>query len=126
MNLHKALRFLVPEEVKALLEKIDSLDRTDSSSYPIEHLVRHGRFTTLERKLLRNALARVKRRQTLSDAMHIVIYGYTEQGPREPEYGSHIVSATIGESLKASINSTAGAFSAGVVGSKRRLMSNRD
>lgn len=124
MSLHKALRFLVPEEVKALLEKIDSLDRTDSSSYPLEHLVRHGRFTTLERKLLRNALARVKRRQTLSDAMHIVIYGYTEQGPREPEYGSHI--AAIGESLKASINSTAGTFSAGVVGSKRRLMSNRD
>lgn len=124
MSLHKALRFLVPEEVKALLEKIDSLDRIDSSSYPLEHLVRHGRFTTLERKLLRNALARVKRRQTLSDAMHIVIYGYTEQGPREPEYGSHI--AAIGESLKASINSTAGTFSAGAVGSKRRLMSNRD
>lgn len=126
MNLHKALRFLVPEEVKALLEKIDSLDKVDSSSYPIEHLLRHGGFTTLERKLLRNALARVKRRQTLSDAMHIVIYGYTEQSPREPEYGSHIVGASLGESLRASINRTAGTFSAGAVGSKQRLMSSRD
>ncbi len=78
MNLYKVLRYLVPEEIKALLEKIDTLERYDSSSYPIEHLCRNGNFTRLERKLLSNAVARVRRRQTLSDAMHIVIYGDVE------------------------------------------------
>lgn len=78
MNLYRVLRHLVPEEIKALLEKIDTLERYDSSSYPIEHLCRNGNFTRLERKLLSNAVARVRRRQTLSDAMHIVIYGTVE------------------------------------------------
>jgi hypothetical protein len=83
MNLYKALRCLVPEEIKALLEKIDTLERYDSSSYPIEHLRRNGKFTWLERKLLSNAVARVQRRRTLSDAMHIVIYGDVEKDPEE-------------------------------------------
>jgi hypothetical protein len=81
MNLYKVLRHLVPEEIKALLEKIDTLERYDSSSYPIEHLRRNGKFTWLERKLLSNAVDRVQRRRTLSDAMHIVIYGDVEKSP---------------------------------------------
>jgi hypothetical protein len=83
MNLYKVLRHLVPEEIKALLEKIDSLERYDSSSYPIEHLRRNGKFTWLERKLLSNAVDRVQRRSTLSDAMHIVIYGDVERPAQE-------------------------------------------
>jgi hypothetical protein len=93
MNLYKVLRHLVPEEIKALLEKIDTLDRYDSSSYPIEHLCRNGNFTRLERKLLSNAVARVRRRQTLSDAMHIVIYGTLEASScTEPISGGLITS----------------------------------
>jgi hypothetical protein len=55
----------------------------DSSSYPLEHLRRNGNFTWLERKLLSNAVAQVRRRQTLSDAMHIVIYGTLESSIEE-------------------------------------------
>jgi hypothetical protein len=95
MNLYKVLRHLVPEEIKALLEKIDTLDRYDSSSYPIEHLCRNGNFTRLERKLLSNAVARVRRRQTLSDAMHIVIYG-TLEASTEPISGGSIHATSTG------------------------------
>lgn len=118
MNLHKALRFLVPEEIKALLEKIDSLDRYDSSSYPLEQLVRTGKFTKFERKLLRNAIDRVQRRQTLSDAMHVVIYGYTETSGPHDEYAGRIFSSNLGESLKASIDRT---FTTTAVGRKRAI-----
>ena len=71
----KALRRLVPEEIKALLEKIDAFDTlTDSSSYPTKDFVRNAKLTRLERFLLRDALNRIERRDTMVRAMELVIH----------------------------------------------------
>ena len=121
MNPHKALRFLVTEEVKALLEKIDSLDRHDSSSYPIEHLLRHGKFTRLERKLLRNAIDRVQRRQTLSDAMHVVIYGDVEH-----KEDSNTIFGRVDSGLQISTGTFTDPNTNVLLARKKRMMSNRD
>ena len=75
MLIPKALRFLVPEEIRALLEKIDSINTlTDSSYLEILAYVRTAKLRRVERKFLRNALDRVERDETLAQAMHIVIY----------------------------------------------------
>ena len=74
----KTLRRFVPEEIKALLEKIDSFDTaTDSSSFYVKEFVRHAALTRLERFLLRHALRRIDRRDTMMQAMNIVINGTT-------------------------------------------------
>ena len=71
----KALRRLVPEEIKTLLEKVDSFDTlTDSSSYHTREFVRHAKLTRLERFLLRDALSRIERRDTMVRAMELVIH----------------------------------------------------
>jgi hypothetical protein len=70
----KALRRLVPEEIKALLEKIDSIeDAFDSSYYTVEEYVRNARLTRLERFLLRGAIRRIERHTAMVNAMNIVI-----------------------------------------------------
>jgi hypothetical protein len=70
----KALRRLVPEEIKALLEKIDSIDDAfDSSYYTVEEYVRNARLTRLERFLLRGAIRRIERHTAMVNAMNIVI-----------------------------------------------------
>jgi hypothetical protein len=99
MNLHNALRRLVPEEVKALLEKIDSLDDSgdsgDSSSYAIRNLLNNGSFTWLEHKLLREAWNRKSRRYTLRNAMHIVIYGDVEKPSNQFYVGQNVRTGAI-------------------------------
>ena len=70
----KLLRKPLPQEVLALLEKIDSIDDTsDSSYYRAKSLVRDGHFTRYERALLRNALGKIARRETMRHAMGVVI-----------------------------------------------------
>lgn len=70
----KPLRRLVPEEIKALLEKIDSIDDAfDSSYYTLQEYVRHAKLTRLERFLLRNAMCRIDRHTAMVNAMNIVI-----------------------------------------------------
>jgi len=77
----KALRRLVPEEIKALLEKIDSFDSaTDSSYYDTNEYMRKARLTRLERALLRDAMYRIERRDAMVNAMNIVIYNHTDRG----------------------------------------------
>lgn len=68
-------RLLVPEEIRALLEKIDGIcSVTDSSYYNIKEFLRYARLNKLEEWLVRNAMRNLSRRETLHDAMHLVIY----------------------------------------------------
>ena len=72
--LQELLRKPLPQEIVALLEKIDSLDsRDDSSYYRAMALVQSKQLTWYERKLLRNALDKIARREILVTAMQIVI-----------------------------------------------------
>lgn len=76
----KALRRLVPEEIKALLEKIDSFDSAvDSSYYDTNEYMRKARLTRLERALLRDAMYRIERRDAMVNAMNIVIYNHQDR-----------------------------------------------
>lgn len=75
------LRKPLPQEVVALLEKIDSLtDRSDSSYYRARSLVESGTFSRYERLLLRRALNELPRRETLHDAMDVVINTPVQEG----------------------------------------------
>lgn len=60
-------------EIVALIEKIDTLDRADSSYRRAKELTEIGQLTDAERKALSDALNRVARRETLVEAMRIVI-----------------------------------------------------
>lgn len=95
----KTLRHLVPEEIKALLEKIDSFDDTsDSSYYHAVEYVRKEKLTRLERFLLRDALNHIARRSAMVRAMNIVIHNTRES---EQTY----VGTALANSLYTSINS---------------------
>lgn len=94
----KALRRLVPNEIKALLEKIDSLDTSpDSSYYHIKDFVRNANLTRLERFLLRDALHNIARHDTMARAMEIVI--------GRPDFASTL-GGNLARGLKESINGT--------------------
>ena len=68
------LKSTLPQEVVALLEKIESYDsKHDSSYYRAWDLVAHGDFRFHERLILRRALHQVTRRSTLREAMCVVI-----------------------------------------------------
>ena len=60
-------------EVQALIEKINSLETRDSSYQRAKRLYENGDFTDSERNALGVALKAVKRRETLIEAMRIVI-----------------------------------------------------
>ena len=69
---------LVPE-LAALLEKINSLEACDSSYRRAKELVEIGELTDHERFILSAALRRVARRETLLEAMRIVINDKNEE-----------------------------------------------
>jgi hypothetical protein len=73
--LTKLLRFPVPDQIKALLEKIDNEGAAlDSSSrYKIESLIREHNLTRYERYLLKQGLTKYERAKTLDRAMCIVL-----------------------------------------------------
>ena len=82
MNIiEKNLRRLVPDEIKALLEKIDSLeDHHDSSFYSIKEYARRARLTWLEKFLLDRGVGRIERRAAMVSAMDLVLnQGYGAQ-----------------------------------------------
>jgi len=80
MLIPKVFRFLVPEEIRALLEKIDSINTPiDSSYYEICSYIRQTKLRRIEEKFLLNALNRVERDHALAQAMHIVIYNKMER-----------------------------------------------
>lgn len=75
------LRKPLPQEVVALLEKIDAIETRDDSSYHRAMAIVHGgKFTRYERALLRNALGKIMRRETLHEAMEVVINAPSQEG----------------------------------------------
>jgi hypothetical protein len=90
--LTKLLRFPVPDQIKALLEKIDSEGAAlDSSSRrKIESLIHVDNLTRYERYLLKQGLAKYERAKTLDRAMCIVLNQEDERDRAEKQ----IVSST--------------------------------
>ena len=88
---YKYLRRFVADEIKALLEKIDSIGEIDSSYHSIKEFTRKANLTILERALLRNALRTYDRRDAMAQAMHIVIYSY----PRPFQQAEGFIDRTI-------------------------------
>ena len=104
MNIiEKNLRRLVPDEIKALLEKADSLDgENDSSLYPIKEYAQRARITWLEKFLLKRVIWRIERRDALVDAMNIVL---NQKGWRYG-YGAQIGTVQLKDQLARSIHAT--------------------
>ena len=73
--LTKLLRLPIPDQIKALLEKIDSEGAAlDSSSRrKIESLIHEDNLTRYERYLLKRGLVKYERAKTLDRAMCIVL-----------------------------------------------------
>jgi hypothetical protein len=86
--LTKLLRFPIPDQIKALLEKIDSEGAAlDSSSRrKIESLIHVDNLTRYERYLLKQGLAKYERAKTLDKAMCIVLNEPDEQEKIERAY----------------------------------------
>jgi len=77
--IQKLLYSFVAQETFALIEKINATDSTvDSSFQSAEHLLRHGKFNFVERRLLAGAIKKVARRETLVGAMNVVVYNNVE------------------------------------------------
>lgn len=75
----KFLRRFIAQEIVALIERIDATDFAGDSSYhAAKHLLREGRLSFIERKLLFGALSKVARRETLVRAMNVVVYNNIE------------------------------------------------
>ena len=71
----KLLRRFIAQEIVALIERIDATDSPGDSSYhAAHHLLREGRLSFIERKLLSSALNKVARRETLVHAMNVVVF----------------------------------------------------
>lgn len=104
----KLLRKPLPQEVLALLEKIDSIaDTSDSSYYRAKILVRDGHFTRYERALLRNALGKIARRETMRHAMGVVINEPCEISQLDGGYtiGTGSITPTIGSVFNTLVSS---------------------
>lgn len=95
-KIEKLLRSLVPQEVAALLEKIDATDSTSDSSYrSASALVRDGNFNWLERKLLKNAISKISRRETLGWAMNVVVFNNINGEIIQPDKWGHVTTSSI-------------------------------
>ena len=104
--LTKLLRFPVPDQIKALLEKIDSEGAAlDSSSRrKIESLIHVDNLTRYERYLLKQGLAKYERAKTLDKAMCIVLNEKDERDLMEQRMDK-LAEATSG-ALNAGMNGT--------------------
>lgn len=92
-------RLLVPEEIRALLEKVDGISSvTDSSYHTIKEFLRYARLNRLERWLVRNAMNSLARRETLYDAMHIVIYNQIPK-PSSGHTGEYVLHGLISPAI---------------------------
>jgi len=93
--LTKLLRFPVPDQIKALLEKIDSEGAAlDSSSRrKIESLIDDYNLTRYERYLLKRGLDKYQRATTLDRAMCIVLNQPDEQDKVEASYRSNLAAS---------------------------------
>lgn len=88
--IQKLLYSFVAQETLALIEKINATDSTvDSSFQSAEHLLRHGKFNFVERRLLAEAIKKVARRETLVGAMNVVVYNNIEGEIRSTGRSKH-------------------------------------
>lgn len=77
--IQKLLYAFVAQETLALIEKVNATDSTfDSSFQAAGHLLHHGKFNFVERRLLAEAIKKVARRETLVGAMNVVVYNNVE------------------------------------------------
>jgi hypothetical protein len=104
--IQKLLYSFVAQETFALIEKINATDSTvDSSFQSAEHLLRHGKFNFVERRLLAGAIKKVARRETLVGAMNVVVYNNVEGEIRSTgrsKYSTQIGNAPVNSILSAS------------------------
>lgn len=87
----KLLRRFIAQEIVALIERIDATDSPGDSSYhAAQYLLREGRLSFIERKLLSSALSKVARRETLAQAMNVVVFNNIKgEVDQYPWTGSH-------------------------------------
>jgi len=77
--IQKLLHAFVAQETLALIEKVNATDSTSDSSFQAAgHLLHHGKFNFVERRLLAGAIKKVARRETLVGAMNVVVYNNVE------------------------------------------------
>jgi hypothetical protein len=82
----KFFRAFAAQEVVALIERIDATDSVGDSSYhAAKHLLHEGQLNFIERRLVSNAIKKVARRQTLVQAMNIVVFNNIEGRTRSIE-----------------------------------------
>lgn len=93
--LTKLLRFPVPDQIKALLEKIDSEGAAlDSSSrVRIRELLDEDFLTRYEKFLLKRGLRTYKRAKALDDAMCIVLNQPDEQSKITAAYQKNLAAS---------------------------------
>ena len=85
--LTKLLRLPIPDQIKALLEKIDSEGAALDSSFrrKLDSLIHEDHLTRYERFLIKRALVKNQRAKTLDDAMCIVLNQEDERGRAEKQ-----------------------------------------
>ena len=121
-KIEKLLRSLVPQEVAALLEKIDATDSTSDSSYrSASALVRDGNFNWLERKLLKNAISKISRRETLGWAMNVVVFNNINGEIIQPDKWGHTTTTINNGGTGNTIRS---AFNQGLLNSAQQSQAN--
>jgi hypothetical protein len=95
--IQKLLHAFVAQETLALIEKVNATDSTSDSSFQAAgHLLHHGKFNFVERKLLAKALKKVARRETLVGAMNVVVYNNIEGEVHDKAQQSMLYSTTLG------------------------------
>ena len=93
--LTKLLRFPVPDQIKALLEKIDSegADLDSSSRRKIRDLLDEDFLTRYEKFLLKQGLRKYKRAKALDDAMCIVLNQPDEKEAIREAYRENLIAS---------------------------------
>jgi hypothetical protein len=88
--IQKLLHAFVAQETLALIEKVNATDSTSDSSFQAAgHLLHHGKFNFVERRLLAGAIKKVARRETLVGAMNVVVYNNLEGDIRSTGRSKH-------------------------------------
>lgn len=79
----KALRIFVPDQIKALVEKIETSDFDARSLLRLKHVVSELDLTRLERYVVRRAYLRMKRVNDMNRIMDEIIIGEPVQTPEQ-------------------------------------------
>jgi hypothetical protein len=84
--IQKFLYAFAAQEILALIERIDATDSVGDSSYhAAKHLLHKGQLNFIERRLVSNAIKKVARRETLVQAMNVVVFNNIEGRNRHAE-----------------------------------------